>query len=206
MTSSLNLPQGYTRDQWKEFINEWEQSGLSKIEFCNLKNLTPSSFYKWFSKFKNDEFLEDEFGIQEQGVKSSKTLKSSSKKRKKSRAPRYYTPEQWKKFIEEWKQSGLGQKSFCKQKGLTPSAFFRWRQTLGSSGNIIKQKAETQQSKSPISSIQDRFIPVTMTPSSFASSSPPKMEIVLSNGHRLYLQGAFDWQALSIWLNPLLVR
>lgn len=199
MTSSFNPSPGYTRDQWKAFIDEWEQSGLSKIEFCNLKNLTPSSFYKWFSKFKNDEFLQDEFGIQVNKAKSSK-------KRKKHKKARHYTPEQWKKFIEEWRQSGIALKPFCRQKGLTYSVFYRWKQTLESSGEIKQQNTMVQQDVPEKPSIQDRFIPVTMPSSSFPNSSPPKMEIVLSNGHRLYLQGAFDWQALSTWLNPLLVR
>ncbi len=117
-----------------------------------------------------------------------------------------YTQDQSKAFIDEWEQSGIALNLFCKQKGLTYSVFYRWKQTLESSDKIKQPNTLMQQAAPEIPSIQDRFIPVTMPSSSFPSSSPPKMEIVLLNGHRLYLQGAFDWQALSNWLNPLLVR
>ena len=134
-------------------------------------------------------------------------MHSSFQSKKKPRPPRFYTPEQWKKFIEEWKQSGMGQKPFCKQKGLTSSAFHRWKQILDSSGDEIKnKKPATQQSTPPKPSFQNQFIPVTVTSSPISNPSSPKMEIVFANGHRLYLQGPFDWQALSSWLSPLLGR
>ncbi len=33
-----------------------------------------------------------------------------------------------------------------------------------------------------------------------------KIEIVFAQGHRLCLQGSFDWETLSIWLTPLLTE
>ena len=48
----------------------------------------------------------------------------------------------------------------------------------------------------------------------FSQPSPPidsfvsnqKIEIVFAQGHRLCLQGSFDWEVLRSWLVPLLVR
>lgn len=50
--------------------------------------------------------------------------------RKSPRPPRFYTPEQWKEFIDKWQRSGLSQSKFCRQHELTHSAFFRWRNKI----------------------------------------------------------------------------
>ena len=205
MTSSSTDRQAYTPEQWKNIFKEWEQSGLSKVEFCNLKNITPSVFYKWLHKLKYPESFQHESNFQNQEDISSEIGLSSSQNKKKPRPRRFYTPEQWKDIFKEWEQSGLGRDSFCLQRNLTPSVFTRWRKKLMLSGDSKKLKASSA-TPPPKTSIQDRFIPVTLSPSSFSNTSSPKMEIVFANGHRLYLQGPFDWHALSTWLNPLLVR
>jgi len=46
------------------------------------------------------------------------------------RSPRVYTFAQWQEIIEEFTKSGLNQSQFCKQKELTPSAFYNWRKKL----------------------------------------------------------------------------
>ena len=66
MTHSSNDRQVYTPEQWQDIFKEWEQSGLSKTEFCNLKNFTPSTFYNWYNKLQNIDSLPDEHGFQDQ--------------------------------------------------------------------------------------------------------------------------------------------
>ena len=74
------------------------------------------------------------------------------------------------------------------------------------------QQADSQQSSLPLE-VTD--LPPTISlqePFSFSQSPTPinsfgsnqNIEIVFAQGHRLCLQGSFDWETLSSWLTPLL--
>ncbi len=43
------------QEQMFSLINEWEQSGMTKLEFCRIKNITKDSFYYWSNKYKNNQ-------------------------------------------------------------------------------------------------------------------------------------------------------
>ena len=55
---------------------------------------------------------------------------------------------------------------------------------------------------SPITPLQAPF-PHPLSSSSLTSNQ--KIEIVFAQGHRLCLQGSFDWDELRSWLTPLLI-
>ncbi|MCI5055336.1 MAG: transposase [Flavobacteriales bacterium] len=98
----------YTAAQWKEFIDDWKQSGLSQEKYCRQKGLTYSAFFNWSKKLEDPE------------VAKLASLQDRTR----------YTFEQWKGFVEEWKKSGLSRKAYCRQKGLTSSALFNWSKKL----------------------------------------------------------------------------
>ena len=45
----------YTFEQWKGFVEEWQNSGLSKNEYCRQKDLAPRTFSSWSKKLSDPE-------------------------------------------------------------------------------------------------------------------------------------------------------
>lgn len=43
-----------TQEQWKAMLNEYENSGLTKVEFCKQQGIATSSLQRWL-KFFNDQ-------------------------------------------------------------------------------------------------------------------------------------------------------
>jgi hypothetical protein len=39
-------------EYWSEHIRRWQDSGLSKVEYCRQNNLTKHAFYYWRKKLK----------------------------------------------------------------------------------------------------------------------------------------------------------
>ena len=52
-TDSLGrrLKRVFSREDKQRFCSEWENSGLSKFQFCKKKGLSPSAFSLWCRKF-----------------------------------------------------------------------------------------------------------------------------------------------------------
>ena len=109
------------------------------------------------------------------------------------RPRRFYTPEQWKEFIDKWQKSGL----------------YRWKQMF----KLVKPHSQLseypqKQKSSPASSFKEHFIPVMLKPSPLTNSSNvnPKIEVTLSQGHHLSIQGPFYWRNLIALLTSILRR
>ena len=45
--------QKYTDEQKIQLINECRQSGYSDYQWCKTNGVSPSTFYKWINKFRN---------------------------------------------------------------------------------------------------------------------------------------------------------
>jgi hypothetical protein len=43
----------YTGDKWLEIFRQWEQSGLTRAEYCRMKKLAVSTFDYWRQKTRN---------------------------------------------------------------------------------------------------------------------------------------------------------
>lgn len=53
-------------------VDEWEQSGMSKKQFCQERNIAPSTFYYWCKKKSEvNDFMPVK--IKEEAVESSST-------------------------------------------------------------------------------------------------------------------------------------
>lgn len=99
---------------------------------------------------------------------------------------RIWTSEQWQAAINGWHLSGLTIESYCRQQDITSSAFRRWHRKLKVSNEGV-----------------NGFIPVHVEPESEDTVAPP-LEVVLANGHRLFLQNGIGWEALKDFLKQLL--
>jgi len=43
-----------SKKSWQKIINSYQQSGLTKADFCKKQNLRPNQFYYWCNKFRPD--------------------------------------------------------------------------------------------------------------------------------------------------------
>lgn len=51
---------------------------------------------------------------------------------------------QWRKIISAYKQSGLNQETFCAQKGIAKSSFYRWHSRLGGATPAAEEFVEVK--------------------------------------------------------------
>jgi transposase-like protein len=175
----------YTFEQWKEFIDDWKKSGLSQGAYCLQKNLAPTTFFSWSKKLENQELAKTE------------SLQGCT----------HYDPNQWKGFVEEWKKSDLSIARYCAKNGLNPGSFYKWKQKFKSAKLSLQVEEHPEKQKpSPSFSFEENFIPVMLKPPSLtnASNVNPRIEVTLSQGHHLSIQGPFDWGNLIALLTSIL--
>ncbi len=128
---------------------------------------------------------------------------------KNSRKPaRYYTLKQWKKIIKNWEKSGLSRHAYCVQKNLIESTFCNWQKKIAPSSSQASLGFMKKSEGNLKFSLQDLFV-APMEDSGISinsSSSNQKMEVIFAQGHRLSLEGPFNWEDLRAWLTPLLME
>jgi hypothetical protein len=183
MESKPSPRQFHTLEQWKEMIEDWKKSGLTVHAYCKEKGMTYSVFMRWQKKIINPV-----------SPNSSSCI---------PRKPAHdFSPAQKKEFVKDWKKSGLTQKVFVVQKGLNPSTFKKWSSKFKSSVPFSSPSPSPQEKFS----FEEQFTPVTIKPSSLTnpSSSSPRIEVTLSQGHQLSIQGPFHWEGLIPLLTSIL--
>jgi len=96
------------------------------------------------------------------------------------RHPRY-PAEQWQVWIDEQSRSGLSQRVFCEQKGLSKSSFQLWKRRLASGTSLPPQSSATE---TPL------FAPVSVstTEASGGEVRGWEIELDLGDGVCLYFQ------------------
>ena len=215
-------------EKWAPIIEDWKKSGLGRGNYCKEKNLRSSLFYMWEKRLdpsykpKEVRLLEKQKAIVEDWEKSGlsrhayciqngltasslyqwerKINPSVSKK-----TSHMVALEKWTPIIEDWKKSDLNVYVYCKKNGLPLSSLYTWRKKLNPSEHSQPSSDPIREAQpNPEVSLQDFFVPFSL--SSGPSSTNPKIEIVLPQGHRLSVEGHFDWEELTAWLTPLLTR
>ena len=185
-------PRHYTLEQQKEYLDDWKKSGLSRDAYCRKKDLAFTTFHTWIQKFKNPEFFEEALKLGQ------------------APAPRRCTLEEQKEYVEGWGKSGLSKETYCRKNNLSSSTFYYWEQKFSRLQSSSPVSKELQKKESALS-FQERFIPVTLKPAAVTAAAPvssanQKVEVVLSQGHRLSLEGSFEWEALAPLLTALLTK
>lgn len=220
-----------TLKKWTQLVEEWHISGLSRWAYCKKKGMHSPSFYKWERRLNpsrkpyQEELFEKQTATVEDWKKSGLSRHAyclenelpctfyfwerkynSSALRKTAHE---IAVEKWAPIIEDWEKSGLSKYNYCKAKGIANSHFYRWEKKLNPSrpSHSSSELAEEGQNELEVS-LQDLFMPFALGSSVLGMSSPlsPRVEIILSQGHRLYLEGIFDWKKLASWLASLLKR
>lgn len=82
--------------------------------------------------------------------------------------------QQWRRWLQEWRRSGLSVAAFCRGRGLAENRFYAWRRILA------QRDAE-----------QATFVPVRLMAEN-SSAQDGILEVVLAGGRRLRVPRAFD--------------
>jgi len=220
-----------TLKKWTNLIEEWRKSELSRNAYCKKKRIHSPSFYKWEKRLNPSrksyriELLERQAAIVEGWKKSGLSrhaycleneLTSSFYQWEKKHNPstsrktaHEIALEKWTAIIEDWKKSGLSRNLYCKKRGMHSPSFYRWEKKLNpfkspQPSSELEEKTHSE----PEAILHDLFMPFALNSSLLGgvSSPAPRIELILSQGHRLYLEGTFDWKKLADWLAPLLKR
>ena len=90
----------------------------------------------------------------------------------------------WRDQLQQWAQSGMGQKQFCKQRGLSPHAFTWWKAKYRDELNLPYRAIKKSTGKNS----KGRFVEVKL------SSHIPDLlyEVVLANKRSIRVTKGFD--------------
>jgi len=90
----------------------------------------------------------------------------------------------WRDQLLQWAQSGMGQKQFCRQRGLSPHAFTWWKAKYRDELNLPYRAVK----KNPDKNSKNHFVEIKV------SSQMPELlyEVVLGNRRSIRVTKRFD--------------
>ena len=152
-----------TVNKWEAIIEDWKKSGLSRNAYCLQHKHTTSSLYNWERKLNS--------------LTSRETATMSAVKR-------------WGAIIEDWKKSNCLGYIYCKKKGITATNFYYWRHRLYPTEYSYRKKERPAPYEL---TAQDLLMPAALS-RPLSSGNPPsqRVEVTLSQGHFLTLEGYVD--------------
>ena len=96
----------------------------------------------------------------------------------------------WQRLLAEWQRSAMPIVSFCTQRGLEPSVFYRWRRQLA----LCAKRTESP--PKPMSRRGSAFQPIALAPTT-------EVEVLLAHGARVRLSGRSAERLLDQLLGAL---
>jgi len=113
----------------------------------------------------------------------------------------------WRQALADWSGSGLSKVAFCRERGLSPSAFHWWK------GELVRRDAARRSRSSGPSSpkaqetkARPAFVAVRVAESAVAGAAVPltanggvkgAVEVVLRGGRRVRVGSGFDAEVLA---------
>ena len=219
----VSIRPNYRMQNWREILKDWEISGLHPKQYCEEKNISIYRFYRWRSKTNHPayitlkerankwrEILKDwetsGLGINmycRKNALNPTTLLYWEKKldpHKIKQTIQQKAVERWKRIFEDFKKSGLSGLAYCQRRGVAGASFYKWKRRLNYSApqlglNLIKQER-------PKIALEDYFVSISFGSAILMGSPPPstKIDIMLSQRHRLCIEGQVNWKGLNAWL------
>ena len=92
---------------------------------------------------------------------------------------------QWRRWVGEWRASGLGVRAFCARRGLAEPRFYAWRR-------LLEKRAAKHAT----------FLPVQVVADQVAAASNA-LEVVLADGRAIRVAPGFDPATLRALLTVL---
>ena len=107
----------------------------------------------------------------------------------------------WREHVEAWASSGMSAAAYCREHGLNPKCFYRWRRIFEASGELSGSRRDSVESNGGAT---PQFAELRLSsdgvPSAGASSG---VELVVSADRRLRLATGFDAETLRRAVNVL---
>lgn len=228
MTIPWNFIGYYSLEEWREIIDDWEKSKVSKHTYCRVKKIPYRSFCEWHHRLyplnplSRKEVRERWERIVKNWEKSGLRKAAYCKKKGLNISTfclreREFNPhtlrktshekavERWAPIIEDWKKSGLNKFAYCRKHRFIYSVLCKWVKKFD---DTLQLPSDLRKGSLHETSLQ---VPVDF---SFPPSSPlkgptlvnQKLEVTLSQGQYFCMEGPFDWPKLTAWLTPLLKR
>ena len=97
----------------------------------------------------------------------------------------------WLTYVRAWSTCGLPVVEYCRQEGLHPSSFHRWRRLFGESGEALLDSQRSAEGESPTA----LFAQVEVTSSS-ATVNAHAIEVVLAGERRVRVGRDFNEETL----------
>ena len=97
----------------------------------------------------------------------------------------------WLTYVRAWSTSGLPVVTYCRQEGLHPSSFHRWRRMFRESGEALLDSQRSAEGESPTA----LFARVEVTSSS-ATVNAHAIEVVLAGERRVRVGRDFNEETL----------
>jgi transposase-like protein len=82
---------------------------------------------------------------------------------------------QWRRWIDEWRESGLSVRAFCARHGLATASFYNWRR-------VLQRRAAAD---------PPTFVPVRVVADAIPAQTSA-LEVVLSDGRIVRVASGFD--------------
>ena len=132
------------------------------------------------------------------------------------RQRRRLSEDEWQVVFTHWRSSNLSKTGYCKARGITLSCFIRWyrRLSVDTQAWPAGLQSPAQEESPPASSLGDNdeqtagsiwssFIPVRLDGDGPDSAAGLKLEVVLSKGHRVCVEGVLWRDVLQFLSNSM---
>lgn len=228
MTIPWNFTGYYSVEEWKEIIEDWEKSRLSKRAYCKMKGIPSHSFYRWHAKIYSLNSL-SLVEIRERWEKIVKNWEKSGLSKSaycRQRGLNIATLDRWEKklnphilrktiheiatekwapIVEDWRKSGLSRYAYCKKNKREYSVFYKWVKYFGHTCPLDLHLKDKLAIETSMQEYRNSSFPCTLLLKGDGTANQ-RINIILSQGERFCLEGPFDWPKLMDWLTPLLRR
>lgn len=94
----------------------------------------------------------------------------------------------WSQVLEEWRPTGLDGAAFCRERGLSVSAFRYWKQEIARR----QRRRQAQRAAAEASRNAMRLVPVRLLEPTTGGPAPAPVEIVLRGGRVVRIGSDFD--------------
>lgn len=106
---------------------------------------------------------------------------------------------EWQQAVEAWRESGLGVREFCRQRGLKEGRFYLWRKKFGlgvrTNGERSVIRVEKKESAVKFLPMQIKEVPDRETVEE--TKAPQRVEIFMGNGSVVRFSGELSEDNLS---------
>lgn len=106
----------------------------------------------------------------------------------------------WRELVDEWRESGLTQEAFCRERGVAVASFRWWKWKLGLPGRSGSREGGPSALRREPEASLSAFVPVRIVEGGRRVATVPRgsaFELELPGGWRLRVPGDFEAESLA---------